>query len=65
MLHNFLKKKFPKFSMTFIHYENKKTNLCRWVEKYIWQLKDAINSSIFYGCKKSPNTQIVHKNLHI
>ncbi|MBT2721454.1 DUF4393 domain-containing protein [Bacillus sp. ISL-46] len=31
----------------------------------IWQLKNAINGSIFYECKKSQNTQVVYKKLHI
>ncbi|MGF6947695.1 hypothetical protein QF028_000188 [Neobacillus sp. B4I6] len=31
----------------------------------IRQLKNAINGSIFFVCKKSQNTQEMHKNLHI
>ena len=31
----------------------------------IWQLKNAINGSIYYECKKNQNTQVGHKNLHI
>lgn len=31
----------------------------------IWQLKNAINGRMFFECKKSRYTQVVHKTLHI
>jgi hypothetical protein len=33
--------------------------------KCIWQLKNAINGSISNEFKKSQNTQVMYKNLHI
>lgn len=52
-------KKSSKLTTQFVCYHNQLMFNC------IWQLKIAINGSIFYECKKSQNTQVVHKNLHI